>query len=131
MHYELLTNNYFMSYVDGYVIIVPKAKRAAYKKMAKEGKEMWMKLGALDYKECRIEDPKAPWCKSFIQLAKPKADEEVWFSYVVYKDKKDRTRINKDIQAGMADWEKKNGKKTDMPFNMKKMTFGGFVAEVE
>ena len=120
-----------MSYVDGFVIVAPKAKRAAYKKMAKMGRDMWMKLGALDYKECRIDDPKAPWSKSFIQLAKPKADEEVWFSYIVYKDKKDRTRINKEIMAGMADWEKKQGKKMEMPFSMKKMAYGGFVAEVE
>lgn len=119
-----------MSYVDGFVIVVPKAKRAAYKKMAQEGKGMWLKRGAIDYKECRIDDPKAPWSKSFVQLAKPKPTEEVWFSYIVYKDKKDRTRINKEIQAGMEEWQKKNKKKMEMPFSMKKMTYGGFVVEV-
>lgn len=125
-----------MSYVDGFVLVVPKAKRAAYKKMAKEGKGMWMKRGALDYKECRIDDPKAPWSTSFIQLAKPKASEEVWFSYIVYKNKKDRDRINKAIQKDMEAWQKKSKKSkkemmAEMPFDMKKMAYGGFVAEVE
>ena len=117
-----------MSYVDGFVIVVPKAKRAAYKKMAKEGKGMWMKLGAIDYKECRIDDPKAPWSKSFIQLAKPKANEEVWFSYITYKSKAERNKVNKQVMAYFD--EKYKTKKMEMPFDMKRMAMGGFVIEV-
>lgn len=126
-----------MSYVDGFVLVVPKAKRAAYKKMAKEGKDMWTKAGAIDYKECRIDDAKPKQAMlTFLKMTKVKKDEEVWFSYIVYKNKKDRIRINKAVETQMVEWGKKSGKsKKEMmamvPFDMKKMAYGGFVAEVE
>lgn len=120
-----------MAYVDGFVLVVPKKNRSAYKKMANDAKHMWMKRGAIDYKECRIDDAKNnTWCMSFTQLVKPKKGEEVWFSYVVYKNKKDRVRINKEVQAGMEEWQKKNKKKMEMPFDMKRMAYGGFTVEV-
>lgn len=123
-------------YVDGFVLVVPKKKRAAYKKMANQGKHMWLTLGALDYKECRMNDVKPQWVTfTFPKMAKAKPSEEVWFSYVVYRDKKHRDAVNKKVHAQMAEWNKKEGKSkkdamADMPFDMKRMAYGGFVVEV-
>ncbi len=126
-----------MSYVDGFVLVVPKAKRAAYKKMANDSKGMWMKRGALDYKECRLDDAKPKMVKlTFPKLAKAKKGEEVWFSFVVYKNKQHRDKVNKEVYKEMQEWGKKGGKSKKemmalMPFDMKRMACGGFTAEVE
>lgn len=125
-----------MAYVDGYVLVVPKARRAAYKKMAREGKDMWMKRGALDYKECRIDDAKPVHATlTFPKLTKMKKGEEVWFSYIVYNNKKHRDEVNKAVEKQMNEWGKKSGKSKKemmamMPFDMKRMAVGGFVVEV-
>ncbi len=90
-----------------------------------------MKRGALDYKECRIDDASPKWVTlTFGKMTKVKPTEEVWFSYVVYKDKKHRNEVNKAIHADMAEWEKRSKKKVAMPFDMKKMAYAGFVVEV-
>jgi uncharacterized protein YbaA (DUF1428 family) len=123
-------------YVDGFVLVVPKKKRAAYKKMAEEGKQMWLSLGALDYKECRMNDARPKWVTfTFPRMAKAKPSEEVWFSYVVYRDKKHRDAVNKKVHAQMTEWNKKEGKSkkeamAGMPFDMKRMAYGGFTVEV-
>lgn len=119
------------TYVDGYVLSVPKKNRAAYRKMAREGAAIWMKHGALEYRECRGDDVAAQHgCTSFPKLAKTKPDEEVWFSFIVYRSKKDRTRINKLVMAEMM--KKYEGKKEmEMPFDMGHMAMGGFTVEVE
>jgi uncharacterized protein YbaA (DUF1428 family) len=119
-------------YVDGFVIVVPKKNRAEYKKMATLGKKIWMKLGALDYKEC-VGDDLAPHMggmpmKNFTKLAGAKEDEEVWFSFITYKSKKDRDTINKKVMAEMDKVMK--GKPMKMPFDMKKFSVGGFKVEV-
>ncbi len=120
-----------MAYVDGFVLVVPKKNRAAYKKMAQMGKRMWMKKGAVDYKECRLTDPNSKYAKqTFPKLAKPRKGEEVWFSYVMYKNKKQRDRIMKEIDTEMREWAKKSDKKMVMPFDEKRMAYGGFVVEV-
>ena len=126
-----------MAYVDGFVLVVPKAKRAAYKKMANEGKHMWMKRGALEYMECRLDQAKPKWTKlTFPTLAKAKKNEDVWFSYIVYKDKKHRDAVNKFIEKDMDEFQKKSSKSkkemmAEMPFDMKRMAVGGFAVEVE
>lgn len=113
-------------YVDGFVLVVPKKKRAAYKKMAKEGKQMWLSLGALDYKECLLDDAKPEWVTfTFPKMAKAKKGDEVWFSYITYRNKKQRDKIKKQVDARMAE-EYKDAKMSDMPFDMKRMAFGGF-----
>ncbi len=119
-------------YVDGFVIVVPKAKRAEYKKMAMMGKKMWLKYGALDYKECVSEDLNVHTggmpMKNFAKLAAAKEDEDVWFSYILYASKKQRNDINKKV---MADMDKAMaGKEMKMPFDMKKFSVGGFKVEV-
>ena len=128
----MVPNKKSMAYVDGFVLMVPKKNRKAYIKMAKEGKDMWMKRGAIDYKECRIDDDKKAQYGSltFAKLVKPKAGEEVWFSYIVYKTKADRNRINKAIEKDMKEWEKKGGD-MKMPFKMNRMAVAGFTVEVD
>jgi alkaline phosphatase len=122
---------FMAKYVDGYVLSVPKKNQAAYRKMAREGAAIWKKLGALEYRECRADDVAGqPGCLSFPKLAKTKPDEEVWFSFVVFRSKKDRNRINKQV---MEYFTKKYDEKqmASMPFDMKRMAMGGFTVEVE
>lgn len=119
------------TYVDGFVLSVPKKKRAIYKKMAREGMAVWMKLGALEYRECRADDMKGqPGMFPFLKMAKTKPSEEVWFSFIVYRSKKDRDRINKEMLEFFS--KKYEGKKEmpSMPFDMKRMAMGGFTVEV-
>jgi uncharacterized protein YbaA (DUF1428 family) len=117
-------------YVDGFVLTVPKKRLAEYKKMAREGAKLWMKYGALDYKECMIDDPKPKWVTfTFPKMAKAKPSETVWFSYITYKSKKHRDQVNTRIMRAM---EKKYGKKhmSNMPFDIKRMAYAGFTVEV-
>jgi len=114
------------SYVDGFVFSVPKSKMAAYKKMCTEAKQVWTKFGALDYKECVIDDaaPKGI-VMTFGKMVKPKAGEQVWFSFITYKDKAHRKAVNKKV---MAHFDKKYAEKKDfnMPFDMRRMAMAGF-----
>jgi len=120
------------AYVDGFVLAIPKKNRAAYRKMAREGAALWMKFGALEYRECRADDMQGyPGMLPFPKMAKAKPDEEVWFSFIVYRSKKDRVRINKLV---MAHYDKKYEGKKDippMPFDPKRTAMGGFTVEVE
>ena len=117
------------AYVDGFVLSIPKKNTAKYKKMAQEAHDVWMKFGALDYKECAIDDPKPKFVNfTFPKMAKTKPDEAVWFSFIVYISKKHRDSVNKKV---MDHFEKKYGKdKMDMPFDMKRFSYGGFKVEV-
>ncbi|RJQ35022.1 DUF1428 domain-containing protein [Candidatus Parcubacteria bacterium] len=117
------------TYVDGFVIVIPKNNVAAYKKMATEGKKMWMKYGALDYKECMGDDLTPdmggmPFL-TFPKLTTLKSNETLWFSFITYKSKKQRDQINKKV---MADMEKQieKGKDMKMPWDMERFSFGGF-----
>jgi len=117
------------NYVDGFVLVIPKKNVAKYKKMATEGASIWKKFGALDYKECMGSDMKPSMGGArgltFPKMTKAKPSETVWFSFVVYKDKKHRDAVNKKV---MAYFSKKYSEKQmqDMPFDMKKMAYGGF-----
>jgi alkaline phosphatase len=98
--------------------------------MAKEASTVWKKYGALDYKECVIDDATPPGVvRTFAKMAKPKKGEEVWFSYVVYKSRAHRDAVNKKV---MAYFEKKYDDKSmnEMPFDMKRMAYGGFEVAV-
>lgn len=112
-------------YVDGFVIPIPKSNTRAYVKMAREGSKIWKKFGALDYKECILDDAQPPFVKvTFPKLAKTKPAETVWFSFVVYKSRKHRDSVNKKV---MAYFEKKYSKEMEgMPFDMNRMSYGGF-----
>src|SRR5687768_11109002 len=113
-------------YVDGFVIPVPKKNTAQYRKMASGASRVWKKFGALDYKECIIDDVKPPFVKrTFPKMVKVKPGEVVWFSFIVYKSRAHRDAVNKKV---MAHFEKKYGKDAskDMPFDMNRLAFGGF-----
>ena len=116
-----------MRYVDGYVIPVPKKNLNTYVRMAKMGAEMWMKYGALDYKECVGEDLKTKWGMSFSQMMKLKPNEIVVFSYIVFKSRAHRDRVNAKVMKEM----EKMGDMGELPFDMKRMVYGGFSVLVE
>ena len=118
-------------YVDGYVLCIPKKNRAAYTKMAKEAGPYWMKHGALAYFECLGDDLKSMGgTMSFKQLAKPKPTEEVWFSFIIYKNKKHRDQVNAKVMKDTQEmYTEEDAKK--MPFDMKRMAYGGFKAMVQ
>ena len=111
-----------MSYVDGFVIAVPKDKIDDYKAMARLGCEVWMELGALSYVECLADDVPYGELTSFPRAVQAKDDETVVFSWIVYKDKASRDEIMAKV---MADERLKSGM-ADMPFDGKRMIFGGF-----
>jgi uncharacterized protein YbaA (DUF1428 family) len=113
-----------MKYVDGFVLPVPRKKLKAYVKMAKWGKRVWLKHGALDYQECVGDDLKSKWGIPFPRLAKLKPGETVVFSYIVYKSRAHRDRVNAKVMkdprlANMMDPKA-------MPFDGKRMFWGGF-----
>jgi uncharacterized protein YbaA (DUF1428 family) len=113
-------------YVDGFVLMVPKKNLTAYKKMAADGGRMWKKFGALDYKECLIDDEKPNGVAlTFRKMTGAKPSETIVFSFVTYRSKKDRNAINAKV---MAYYEKKySGKQeTSMPFAMDRVSFAGF-----
>lgn len=116
-------------YVDGFVLVIPKKNIAAYRKMAMEGAKMWMKYGALQYFECMGDDlnpyGKGPKGLTFPELTKLKKNETVWFSFIVYKSKKHRDQVNKKVMAQM-DKDAEKYKDMPMPFDMKRMAYGGF-----
>ena len=111
-----------MRYVDGYVLPVPKKKLKAYLRMAKMGEKAWRKHGALDYKECVGDDLKAKWGSPFSQTVKLKPGETVVFSYIVFKSRAHRDRVNAKVMKEMAAMDAP----TDMPFDAKRMVYGGF-----
>lgn len=122
-------------YVDGFVLVVPKDKVQEYAKMAAEGRDMWMKHGALEYYECKGDDlePKEMGGMKplgFMEMAKASADETVWFSFLVYKSKQHRDEVNKKVMDEMNE-KYKDAKDFSMPFDMKRMAYGGFNVEVE
>ena len=121
-----------MTYVDGFVMPIPKKNLAAYKKMAAEGAKAWKKHGALAYYECVGDDlsPKGvPGMKitHFPTMAKAKAGETVVFSFIIYKSRAHRDAVNKRVMKEMS----AQPQPTSMPFDMKKMAYGGFKTLVQ
>lgn len=116
-------------YVDGFVLVVPKKNIAAYRAMARGGEKLWMKFGALDYKECMGDDLNIKMgtmqAFTFLKLAKVKKGETVWFSYITYKSRAHRDQVNKKVMAEMDKMAEKY-KNMKMPFDMKRMAVGGF-----
>lgn len=122
-------------YIDGFVLVVPKDKVEEYIKMATEGRDAWMKHGALEYYECKGDDlePKEMGDmkeRAFTEMTKTNADETVWFSFIVFKSKQHRDEVNKKVMDEMNE-KYKDAKDFLMPFDMKRMAHGGFSVEVE
>lgn len=126
MWYAFLMKTQKTTYVDGFVLVVPKVKVAAYKKMAAIGKKMWMKHGALDYKECIIDDFKPKWVTlTFPKMVKAKPNETVFFSYITFRSKTHRNQVNAKVMRDPAMNDPKY-KDMPMPFDMKRMAYAGF-----
>jgi uncharacterized protein YbaA (DUF1428 family) len=117
-----------MKYVDGFVLCVPKKNLPAYRRMAAKAGKIWREHGALEFKECAGEEiGKAAVGLSFVQLAKPKRGETVLFSWIVYRSKADRNRINAKVMND----PRLTGQKQPMPFDIKRMAYGGFTTLVD
>ena len=117
-----------MAYVDGFLLAVPKKNMQAYRSLARKAGKIWREYGALEYRECVGDDVKPGKITSFPQAVKLKKDEVVWFSWIVYKSKTDRNRILKKV---MADKRLASMGPDAMPFDMKRMIYGGFKMVVD
>lgn len=128
-----------MTYVDGFLIPIRTANLAAYRKMARLGRTMWMEHGALDYKECIADDlfaqfpgpdgkpQKVP--SLFPKMAGVKRGETVVFAFIVFKSKAHRDRVNKLVMADPR--MQGTGEPQPMPFDVGRFAYGGFKAFVE
>ncbi|HLX79059.1 MAG TPA: DUF1428 domain-containing protein [Burkholderiales bacterium] len=113
-----------MSYVDGFVVPVPKKKLAAYRAMARKAGRVWREHGALEYRESVADDVKWGKRTSFPRSVKLKGSEVVWFSWIVYKSRRDRDRVLAKVMK-----DKRLARMMDpkgMPFDAKRMIYGGF-----
>jgi uncharacterized protein YbaA (DUF1428 family) len=114
-------------YVDGFVLPIPKKNAAAYRKIARKAAKVWLDHGALEFKECMGEDVKSGQETSFPQAVKLEPGEVVWFSWIVFKSRKHRDRVNaavmKDPRLQMDP--------ANMPFEGKRMIYGGFEVQVD
>lgn len=115
-------------YVEGFVLAVPKRNRDAYRKLARLAGKVWMDHGALQYVECVADDVKPGKLTSFPQAVKLKKNEEVWFAWIVYKSRAHRNRVFPKV---MKDPRFASMDPKSMPFDGKRMIFGGFAAQVE
>lgn len=116
-------------YVDGFVIPIPKKKLAAYRRIARLAGKVWRNHGALDYKECVGDDLAVQCGMPFPRQLKTKRGETVLFSYIVYKSRAHRDRVN---AAVMKDPRIKDmGDVKDLPFDVKRMMYGGFKVLVD
>ncbi|MCA9292243.1 MAG: DUF1428 domain-containing protein [Phycisphaerales bacterium] len=116
-------------YVDGFVLAVAKKNLPAYKKIAKQAAKVFIEHGAIEYCECLQDDLDVSFGLPFPKLMKTKADEVIIFSWIVYETKAHRNRVGKLVMkdprmAAMCD-------PNNMPFDMKRMAWGGFKTIVE
>lgn len=118
-----------MSYVDGFVVPVPKRRLEAYRRMARKAGKIWMEHGALQFRECVADDVKPGKLTSFPQSVKLKSGETVFFSYIVFKSRADRDRVNKKVMTDPR--LKASMEASAVPFDMKRMIWGGFKTLVD
>lgn len=118
-----------MSYVDGFVVPVPKKNLAAYKRLARRAGKIWREHGAIAYVECLGDDVPTGKTTSFPQSVKLKPGEVVVFSWIVYKTRAQRDRVNKLVMADprLADMMDPKA----LPFDGKRMFWGGFKTIVD
>lgn len=122
-------------YVDGFVLVIPKGKEAEYEEMARMGRDSWIKHGALQFFECRGDDLKQQEMgdmksRAFKEMTGAGEDDNVWFSFIVFESKEHRDEVNKKV---MAEMNEQYSEQVDfeMPNDMRKMAYGGFVVAVE
>ena len=118
-----------MAYVDGFVVPVPRRKLDAYRAMARKAGKIWKEYGALEFRECVADDVNFGKRTSFPRSVQQKAGETVVFSYIVFRSRADRDRINKKVMS-----DKRLAASMDpktMPFDAKRMIWGGFKVIVD
>ncbi|HEY6280287.1 MAG TPA: DUF1428 domain-containing protein [Burkholderiales bacterium] len=116
-------------YVDGFVLPVPKNSLEAYRRMARKAGKIWREHGAIDFRECVADDVKVGKLTSFPRSVKLKRGETVVFSWIVFKSRADRDRINAKVMKDprLADMMDPKA----MPFDAKRMIYGGFKVLVD
>ena len=115
-------------YVDGFVLPIPKKNIEAYRKLSRRAGKVWRDHGALQYRECVADDVKPGKYTSFPQAVKLKPGEVVWFSWIVYKSRRHRDQVNAKVMKDPRIADMMNPKA--MPFDGKRMIFGGFKVSV-
>ena len=115
-------------YVDGYVMPVPRKKVQAYRRIAQKAGKVWREHGALEFRECVGDDLKVKGLVPFPRLARVKPGETVFFSWVVYRSRAHRDRVNKKV---MKDPRIASMSNQEMPFDMRRMAYGGFKVLVD
>ena len=118
-----------MPYVDGFIVAVPKKNLTAYVRMARKAGKVWREHGALDYREWVAEDVKVGKRTSFPRRVKLEPDETVVFSWITYKSRAHRDRVNNNVMADKRLAEMMNPK--SLPFDAKRMIYGGFESLVK
>jgi uncharacterized protein YbaA (DUF1428 family) len=122
-------------YVDGFVLVVPKGKEADYQKMAEDGRDSWMRHGALQYFECRGEDLRPQEMgdeksRTFAEIAGASEDENVWFSFIVFESRQHRDAVNAKVMQEMGETYSEMSDFV-MPVDATRMAYGGFEAVIE
>ena len=117
-----------MRYVDGYVLPVPKKELQTYRRIAQKAGKIWREHGALEYRECVGDDLEAKWGTPFPRVVRTKPGETVVFSWIVFKSRAHRDRVNAKV---MKDKRLANMDPASMPFDLKRMAYGGFKVLVE
>ncbi len=112
-----------MSYVDGYVLPVPKDKISAYRRLARQAGTIWREHGALEYRECVGDDLEIDGMLSFPQGIQAQTGETIIFAWIVFRSKAHRDRVNAKV---MQDPRLANMNPQSMPFDCKRMLYGGF-----
>ena len=111
-------------YVDGFVLPVPKKNLQAYRRLAQKAGRIWREHGALEFRECVADDVKVGKQTSFPRSVKLKRGETVVFSYIVYKSRAHRDRVNAKVMKDPRLAKMMNPKA--MPFDGRRMFWGGF-----
>jgi uncharacterized protein YbaA (DUF1428 family) len=125
---KCIKRRFHMPYVDGYLLPVPKKNLRAYRRIAQKAGKIWKEHGALEYRECAGDDLKVKCGMPFPRQMKLKRGETVVFSWIVYKSRAHRDRVNAKVMkdpriAGMGG--------QSMPFDIKRISYGGFKVLVD
>ena len=112
-----------MPYVDGYLLPVPKTKVAQYRAIARKAGKIWREYGALEYRECVGDDLDTQHGTPFSKQLKLKPNETVIFAWIIFKSRAHRDRVNAAVMKDprLGDMDPKS-----MPFDVKRMSWGGF-----
>jgi uncharacterized protein YbaA (DUF1428 family) len=118
-----------VAYVDGFVLPVPKRNAESYRRIARKAGKIWREHGALEYRECIADDVAPGKLTSFPKAVKLKAGEVVWFSWIVFRSRRHRDQVNAKVMADPR--LAKMGGPDEMPFDAKRMIYGGFEVQVD